>query len=550
MKKLIMSLLMICISMFSIAQSLKTYSGAYSISYSYLTSGQATYTYFEKDGLDIKQGQFSFTGTKTNYTGGLTIKINGQYKNNLKSGLWNYNFNAKDNISSEISMIMKANYSNGVPNGVWTVSLNLKNNTENVTVTSKLNSNFKEGCFVGAFNFTLNSPEETSEVIIQLDDKGYYLSEKRRENQNSTIINYYKNVLVDEVYGYDKTKEIVDKIEQYANQPDTLKEIPYKITKTKGSMPKDSHDALFSMACLFHDITGDVNYISTGDDNKVNYKYDGFNYYVIEPQKTLTDFYNEKVTSGDNVFGSGDYKRAIALYNQALEYKKVDYASKRIVECEKLIAEIEERKQKENRILQEQNKIKIKQYILDGDSNFVNYRFNESMQAYEKANSLEKNEYASRRIRQIFDYMRNTEKYVQMANEFSNNYVLDSAIHYYKISYYFYPQHVGIINSLSWVLILNKNYTEAQKLLEYAKTIEPNNLYIKLNTAHCYLFINEFEKALNLYNENIDAMVGDVLWQDGVIADFNIFIGLGIKNDYFVEVAKKLKRRKQLNWKE
>lgn len=544
MRKIILTLVTVLMNIVLLnAQTIKSYSGTYKLSYWLLTSGQATYKYYEKNGKEIKQGAFTFSTSSTKSNLDMSITISGNYDEDLKTGLWNYSATFEEKSISKTVITLKANYKEGLPNGVWTATLKPTSLKDNVTANSKLVANFSNGCFVNDFDFTFSSPDETSEIIIKLDDVGNYISYKNKKNQNLTTNDYYKNVLITDKIGLDKTKEIVDKIELYSNNQDTLNEIPYKLIKKQGTMPDATYDLIFNFLFLFEDIKGDVNYVKTDYNNNVTYNYDGFYYYVLEEQKTTTDFYNDYIAYGDKSFKSANYEKAIEHYNKALTYKKLDYALNQITECNKKIKEIEEEKLRNYNL-----------FIFQADSLLVNYKFVEAKGKYESALKYNTTDlYATNQIKIIKDYQTNTNKYYQKGYEFSKNNMLDSAIHYYKISYYFYPKNMDVLNSLGWTLILNKNFDQALSLFENGISLtqktDKNYPYLLGNLAHCYLFNNNVDKAKEIYYNNLTLKVGDLLWADAVVADFNLFIEKGINSDYYLEIAKKLKKKKELNLK-
>lgn len=103
---------------------------------------------------------------------------------------------------------------------------------------------------------------------------------------------------------------------------------------------------------------------------------------------------------------------------------------------------------------------------------------------------------------------------------------------------------------MGWRLILNKQFDEALKIFENGVSItqKSDNSYPFLfsNLAHCYLFTNNFEKASNIYYNNTDLTINQMPWADAVVTDFNQFIDLGFKNEHYLEIAKKLKKKKLL----
>jgi len=195
MKKIIYTILILSISLFTLqGQSLKTYSGPYSIKNSTFKNGSATYSYYEKGGEEIKKGNFSFKVKSTNYAGSMEIIIKGKYKDNLKTGLWTYTLNV---ISSQtgagtMTMILKAKYLEGLPNGLWQFSLVADNNK----VTSNVSAYFEKGIVVD--NFTYKAKDNTKSVTYdaKLDKEGYLISFSRKENQYNNSGEYYKSILI------------------------------------------------------------------------------------------------------------------------------------------------------------------------------------------------------------------------------------------------------------------------------------------------------------------------------------------------------------------
>ena len=192
MKKFTFTILIIVWSSLILSsQTIKSYTGTYKLSYSLLTSGQATYKYYEKDGKEIKDGTFTFSTSSSTTAADMSIKINGTYDEDLKSGLWNYTVTIDQTSKTKTVISLKANYKDGLPDGVWTATLKLTSYKDNITADSKLVANFINGCFVNDFTFTFSSPDETSDIVIELDEEGNYVSYKNKKNQNLTTNEYY-----------------------------------------------------------------------------------------------------------------------------------------------------------------------------------------------------------------------------------------------------------------------------------------------------------------------------------------------------------------------
>ncbi|RYX99697.1 tetratricopeptide repeat protein, partial [bacterium] len=60
------------------------------------------------------------------------------------------------------------------------------------------------------------------------------------------------------------------------------------------------------------------------------------------------------------------------------------------------------------------------------------------------------------------------------------------------------------MNSLGWHLLETKEFDKAIAYLNRGKELEPNNTSLAINLAHSYLFHNEYDKAIQLYLENLD----------------------------------------------
>ena len=88
MKKYLIILLLISISITSFGQSLQNYSGTEPIGHPYYENAKISYTYQLIDNKKVKTGNYSFIINSNN---GYKINISGKYKNNLKTGLWTYN---------------------------------------------------------------------------------------------------------------------------------------------------------------------------------------------------------------------------------------------------------------------------------------------------------------------------------------------------------------------------------------------------------------------------------------------------------------------------
>jgi len=167
----------------------KTYNGDFNTAH---LRGTAIYDYTEDS-----NGSRIFSGTFKFYTPNKSVNITGNYKNNLKHGLWNISFN--NYIDSWRQCIIDANvsgnYNNGNLEGNWTLSRKIYNNynkelwfEESSTVT------IKDGHLVGSFLYEIDikrpsdtrKPMEGKNIIKgNFDGNGYIDGEWK--------VDYYEN---------------------------------------------------------------------------------------------------------------------------------------------------------------------------------------------------------------------------------------------------------------------------------------------------------------------------------------------------------------------
>jgi len=110
----ILNLILIFLPLISYSQQLKTYTGEYSLDgkSGFSDYGKATYKYYENDDSErIKEGSFSFQGR--------TMKVEGQFKNGLRNGLWKFTNTQTSKYASNIPniIVVSATYIAGKLNG-------------------------------------------------------------------------------------------------------------------------------------------------------------------------------------------------------------------------------------------------------------------------------------------------------------------------------------------------------------------------------------------------------------------------------------------------
>jgi CubicO group peptidase (beta-lactamase class C family) len=86
----------------------------------------------------------------------------------------------------------------------------------------------------------------------------------------------------------------------------------------------------------------------------------------------------------------------------------------------------------------------------------------------------------------------------------------------------------GELNSIGWHLLETKKFAEAILYLKRAIELEPNNHVALNNLAHGYLFKNEYDKAIELYQQFINRNPNDQVGQKEIIKnDFVYFQKIG-----------------------
>ncbi len=87
-----------------------------------------------------------------------------------------------------------------------------------------------------------------------------------------------------------------------------------------------------------------------------------------------------------------------------------------------------------------------------------------------------------------------------------------------------------------WHLIEGKRFDEALQLLQLGNAKYPDDLNISINLAHCYLFKNEFDKAIHLYKECLSQSTNDATSvKNTLLQDFEFFQ----KNGFYKAIVDK-----------
>jgi len=131
-------------------KSLKGYVGNYTFND---FVGQAHYTYQQaNNGERVFNGSFGFSGNMANK---LFLKIQGQFKNDYKQGLWTYTSTLKKGLVTSLTQTLSANYNEGVLNGIIKVFANttIHGADRNHNIIINGNGTVSHGNFVGSITY-------------------------------------------------------------------------------------------------------------------------------------------------------------------------------------------------------------------------------------------------------------------------------------------------------------------------------------------------------------------------------------------------------------
>ncbi len=234
------------------SQNLLKYNGDYK-------NGKAEYTYFENEDLErIYQGNFKYENDDINYF----TSINGFFKNNLKSGNWNYlHYHKHSSYSTNIS----GRYEKDLKNGIW-----------------KFND-----IQIKFHNDTIIGPIKIDGLQGKFDEKGKYLGqwnatsgdyEYIAEFQNNSLIKLYERII--------STGEIKSKYAPNISLSDTLQFISKKVNDLNsitGLSPEEyeKEQQIQAINSFFSIIERKINFFKS--DNFLNLskiKIPPFNFYV------------------------------------------------------------------------------------------------------------------------------------------------------------------------------------------------------------------------------------------------------------------------------
>ena len=100
----------------------------------------------------------------------------------------------------------------------------------------------------------------------------------------------------------------------------------------------------------------------------------------------------------------------------------------------------------------------------------------------------------------------------------------------------------GQLNAFGRHLLETKRFDEAILFLNRGIELEPNDNSTMNNLAHCYLFKNEYDKAIKLYKAFIAKGLNEQASQKNIIKeDFAFFLKNGFTKDLMARASAELK---------
>lgn len=127
-------------------QALKTYKGTYKLGYA---SGEATYTYKEKDYQQIKHGSFEWKQS-ISYRGDYVKEVyKGQFLDGKLNGSWSHRSEMSEG-GTKTKIEVLGEFKSNVPNGIFKMSRVISNSNGTATINTTVN--YKMGQMVGDVN--------------------------------------------------------------------------------------------------------------------------------------------------------------------------------------------------------------------------------------------------------------------------------------------------------------------------------------------------------------------------------------------------------------
>lgn len=208
------------------AQQTKLFSGNITLSAPWNQAGKASYSYYEKDGKQIKDGPYTFTFEKN----GFIQSITGAYRNGQPEGSFIYTIQLTDFASSltgELlagTITMKTSFTKGLPDGSWEyhASFKTRKTAAGSTYSNPSDELVKMTCLNGVIigNFSTDILEGTTgirrKLTATLDSTGFLTGQMISYYNNESVINPFRNVEADK-------KKLAAYQRQEAEKSDSLK---------------------------------------------------------------------------------------------------------------------------------------------------------------------------------------------------------------------------------------------------------------------------------------------------------------------------------------
>lgn len=380
------------------SQSIKQYSGEFSNGSG--TPGKATFSYYEKDGAQIKNGKFSYTQNVNGTYGSYNCTISGNYKENNKDGAWIYNISFKDyntgmgNIYSTGNIKLTSNYTDGYPDGNWNYSETNQARSKTLTgwtayypsTTTIASANFKNGVLVG--NFKMKGDIDNNDISGTMDDNGYCINEwvftSGKTDIKETKYQFYKKILISYVTTSVSTGQVIEKSNFSENELTIIKNyadglISYSDLKN-AEIKIDTNSCDITLNSTFYNgnflssyITGDKSYnyneFQGKGNNEHGFKVKGF-YMIIAARINYTKLfeireYNRAIEDLENINSTAyqlnksldDLNFVLKYYEKSLNSTDAQTLKSKISACENKI------ENKKNQEIEKDNEYKaIKEF--------------------------------------------------------------------------------------------------------------------------------------------------------------------------------------------
>ncbi|MDB5198194.1 MAG: hypothetical protein JWO92_157 [Chitinophagaceae bacterium] len=157
--------------------------------------------------------------------------------------------------------------------------------------------------------------------------------------------------------------------------------------------------------------------------------------------------------------------------------------------------------------------------VVNAQSGQLDKLFMESSEAFGKGNY----EQALLPLQQVLNIEPNS---LQALNEISSVYGklknYQAAVYSCKQLITLQPDNANHWNNTGWFLMLNKEYTEAEKYYLHALTLNDCSYSIYLNLGHVYGFLKQKSKCLEFYKKAASYIPNSNAYEKGILPDFDL----------------------------